>query len=107
MQASSEPTSGQHALQAPVLNGSTTSASSTAAPGQSCVGSCSAASGNSVSYPLTVPVASPADLCNAATGSGIGEVVLTTSWWVEVPADTYSSSQAYTATLTLTISTGP
>jgi hypothetical protein len=60
-----------------------------------------------MSYPLTIPTSSAADLYNAVASSGIGEITLVTDWWVAVPANTYASSSGYAATVTLTVSTGP
>jgi hypothetical protein len=107
VQASGLPTSAGATLASPVINGSGTSAASSAAPAQGCVGNCTAPSGDSVSYPLAIPTAAAADLYNAAAGSGIGQVTLATDWWAAVPANSAASSGGYTATVTLTVSSGP
>jgi hypothetical protein len=106
VQASGLPASGSHQLTSPTVNGSSSSAGSASSPSQSCVGACTTASGDTVTYPLSIPVAAPADLYNAAAGSGTGEIALATYWWIAVPAKTYAAS-AYSATVTLTLSNGP
>jgi hypothetical protein len=35
----------------------------------------------------------------------MGAIVLTTDWWLDIPANTYAGT--YTDTITLTISSGP
>jgi hypothetical protein len=107
VQASGVPTSGTSTLADPVLNGSSTAAASSTAPVESCVGSCTLASGDAVVYPLGVPSSAPADLYNAAVASGVGEVALATDLWVALPANLTLPGSAYTMTLTLTVSSGP
>jgi hypothetical protein len=107
IEASGLPSNGSEELASPTLNGSSSSSGATTAPQQSCVGSCTSASGNTVTYPLAIPVGVPADLYNAAVGTGTGELALATYWWVAVPADTYASVGAYSAIVTLTVSSGP
>jgi hypothetical protein len=98
--ASGLPTAGAAHVASPSVNGSLASAGSSSPPGQTCVGSCTAASGSTVTYSVTVPVGTAVDLYNAAAGSGIGEVVLGTRWWIAVPADAVIGSCVTTITLT-------
>ena len=84
-----------------VVNGSGVSAGSATAPGQSCVGTCVAATGNAVTYPLTVPNGSVVNLYTANAGSGIGTVALSTDWWLTVPGEAHTGIAVVTYTLTL------
>ncbi|HMD44791.1 MAG TPA: hypothetical protein VKG43_01430 [Acidimicrobiales bacterium] len=92
-------------LASTTINGSAGSASSSAAPVPTCPATCRAPSGNTATYPVTVPIGSASDLYNAAAGTGIGNINLATDWWEAIPANTLASS--YANTVTLTLSYGP
>jgi hypothetical protein len=86
------------------VNGSSLSAQANTAPSQSCAGSCVAASTNTVTYPVTV-ASSALNLYTAAAGSGVGDLDLSTDWWLTVPAKARAGTT--TVTYTLTLSYGP
>ncbi|MDQ2785184.1 MAG: IPT/TIG domain-containing protein [Chloroflexota bacterium] len=59
---------------------------------------------NGIGYPLAIPTTS-GKVFNAATNTGTGQATMTFSTHLTVPAD--AATGAYTATLTVTIATGP
>ncbi len=103
------PTNAQgHTLPAPSLNGSAASASASVAPAQACIGTCVPASGNAVTYPLTM-TSGVQSLYTAAAGSGIGDLTLSLEYWQFVPGGSYadSGSNFYATAITVTLSFGP
>jgi hypothetical protein len=102
-----------------VATGSTSSESSTTAPSGTCTnaGDCTPPAGNTVTYPLAITTAptspAPVTLYSAATGSGIGSVLIGDNgtglnplgWWINVPGSTVAGT--YTSTFTFNIASGP
>jgi hypothetical protein len=82
------------------INGSAVSAQANTSPSQSCVGSCVAASSNTVTYPITV-AGSAVNLFTDTAGSGVGDMDLSTDWWLTVPAKAHAGTTSVTYTLTL------
>ncbi len=105
--ANYNPTSGTNTLPAVKINGSSGSASSPTAPVATCVGTCLSPSGDSVTYPVSLPVSqsSAASIYTANAGSGIGDLDLATDWWAFVPAKAISGT--YQCSVTVTLSYGP
>ncbi|HEV2653821.1 MAG TPA: WxL domain-containing protein [Ktedonobacteraceae bacterium] len=62
-------------------------------------------SGNTVSYPLTVPNVTAASMYSAAAGSGLGAFTLNPTMTLKVPANTVPDT--YTSTFTVAIVSGP
>ena len=67
-------------------------------------GTTGTAPANSIGYPLMIPTAS-GKVFNAATNTGTGQATMTFNTQLVAPADTAVGT--YTATLTVTIATGP
>jgi hypothetical protein len=87
------------------LNGSGTSASSSAAPVATCVGSCTTPTGNTVTYPVTIPTSAPTSVYSAASRTGTGIVDLATNFWLRITSSAVPGT--YTATATIAIAAGP
>jgi hypothetical protein len=87
------------------VNGSAVSAQAGTTPNQSCVGSCVMASANTVTYPVTVGTSNPVNLYTAGAGSAVGDLDLSTDWWLNVPAKARVGTTP--VSYTLTVSYGP
>jgi hypothetical protein len=98
------------------VTGSVTNAASTAAPTASCAASsiCTLPTDSSVTYPQTITSAAltPAIVYVASLNTGIGPVTIGGSaaanpfgWWVHVPG--YAQRGTYTATVTVSVGSGP
>jgi hypothetical protein len=59
-----------------------------------------AASSNTVTYPITV-AGSAVNLFTDTAGSGVGDMDLSTDWWLTVPAKAHAGTTSVTYTLTL------
>lgn len=75
------------------------------APKSACgTGSSCLVPSDSLSYPVTLG-SSSSPIFDSAPDSGMGDVQLTTGWWLDLPADAYATT--YTSTVTITIASGP
>ena len=99
-----------------VFNGSTTSETTGATPGNACapLTDCTVATPTGLTFPVdfTTDGTTPFTLYNAAAASGLGNILIGSSsagapaaWWVNVPAS--ATAGAYASTITLTIASGP
>jgi hypothetical protein len=92
-------------------NGSTTSITSTAAPGTACSdGSTCTLPADTTTYPVAITTApsspTPATIYDASAGTGLGSIEIgSVGWWLDVPAN--ASPGTYTSTITIEISSGP
>lgn len=95
------------------LNGSTSSATATTAPAvfNNGGGTNTAPSGNTATYPLTIPGVhgasspTPAVVYTAAAGSGMGNFDINADFWQNIPADALAGG--YRSTLTWSVVAGP
>jgi hypothetical protein len=99
-----------------VLNGSTTSETTGATPGNACapLTTCTVPATN-VAFPVdlvTGAAVTPFSIYNAAAATGLGNILIGTSsagaaaaWWLNVPAS--ASAGVYVSTITLAINSGP
>jgi hypothetical protein len=99
-----------------VVNGSATTALSSARPRPTCAtgSTCTLPGYQKIAYPVSVPICTgantgstctPATLAIAPPTTGLGAVVCTTDWWLTIPANTFAG--LYTDTITLSLSSGP
>lgn len=84
----------------------TTATTVQGAPTIGCDGASACTSANdTVSYPLTVPVASPARIFNASPNTGMGTIDIITTFSLAIPANSFAGS--YTSTWTFSLVSGP
>jgi len=98
--------SGSHTLG---TSGITVSGPSGGAPSATCATSstCQPSTPTGISYPVDVPFGSstPTTIYAASAGSGLGAVILDSVWSVSVPPNSYAGD--YTATITVSLVSGP
>ncbi len=92
-------------------NGSTSSSTATTGPSAACTssGACTPPS-NGTSYPVAITTAvsspTPVTIFDAAAGSGLGDITISSvGWWLSIPPT--ATAGTYTSTVTFSITSGP
>lgn len=98
------------------VNGSLSSNTSSTAPSDTCVTTCTLPNDSGVTYPVAITTASSSPTAStiytAAANSGLGDVTIggnssadPIGWWLEIPATTEAGT--YTSTITFSIISAP